>query len=124
MGRGGGGFRLFREGCTVGNGLLPRWGRHAGGGMAGCAVPAWVALEAGSPPRSEPMAPSNYTPEEEALIARRLRDGEPPSCPRCGERMAEEDVPPRSDVAYVRRRLLLVCAGCSRSVAVDRRRLR
>lgn len=69
------------------------------------------------------MSPSNYTPREEDRIVEALRAGRRPSCPRCEARLTEKDVPARDDVAYVRRRLWLVCGGCGRSFVVDRRRV-
>lgn len=41
-------------------------------------------------------------------------------CPRCEGRLDVRPVPPRSDVAYVRDRILLVCNGCGRSLVLDR----
>ena len=69
------------------------------------------------------MEASSYTTEEEARIVDALRGGDRPSCPRCGQRLESRNVPPRAGVAYVRRRLWLLCGGCRRSFVVDRRRL-
>jgi hypothetical protein len=51
-----------------------------------------------------------------------LRAGSAPLCPVCGERLTGSAVDPPESVAYVRRRLLLVCPGCGRSAAFDRPR--
>lgn len=71
----------------------------------------------------EPKDRANYTPEEEGRIVEALRSGDPPDCPRCGDRLEPRDVPPRPEVAYVRDRLWLACPGCRRGFVVDRRRL-
>jgi ribosomal protein S27AE len=64
--------------------------------------------------------PDTYTRSERKSIADGLRSGDPATCPRCGGRLDEWPVPPRSDVSYVRDRLWLVCAACARSVILDR----
>ncbi len=69
------------------------------------------------------MAPANYTPEEEDRIVEALRSDDRASCPRCRAPLDRTEVPARGDVAYVRRRLWLVCGACRRSLVVDRRRL-
>lgn len=51
-----------------------------------------------------------------------LRDGSTPRCPVCGEPLAGSIVEPPESVAYVRRRVLLVCPRCGRSAAFDRPR--
>lgn len=64
-----------------------------------------------------------YTPEERSALARALAadaDPGPTRCPRCGEALARRAVPPRSDVAYVRDRIWLLCPGCGGSAAPDR----
>lgn len=66
---------------------------------------------------------ANYSAPEEDTIVETLRSSGAPTCPRCGGTMVERDVPPREGVAYVRRRIWLVCEGCRRSFVVDRRRV-
>lgn len=67
-------------------------------------------------------AVDGFTREE----SRRLREEErtvpvgPPECPRCGSTIAPHPVEPRGDVAYVRRRVILVCSRCGRRAVVDR----
>jgi len=51
-----------------------------------------------------------------------LRAGDPPHCPVCDEPLARNPVTPPDEVAYVRRRILLVCPGCGCSAAFDRPR--
>lgn len=59
---------------------------------------------------------------EEALIRNSVHQAmQSISCPRCGDGMELQAVPPRPDVAYVRDRLLLVCSGCGRSLVMDRK---
>ncbi|MFP3948460.1 MAG: hypothetical protein ACOC8K_01850 [Gemmatimonadota bacterium] len=41
-------------------------------------------------------------------------------CPRCGAPLERREVPPRSDVSYVRERIWLLCASCGRSGVLDR----
>jgi hypothetical protein len=57
--------------------------------------------------------------------ARQLREawraGHPLHCPRCALPLSPTVVPPRSDVAYVRRRTLLLCEGCGGSLALEDR---
>lgn len=53
------------------------------------------------------------------MLAEAARRGEPLACPACGHALASHEVRPRRDVAYVRRRLLLVCPGCKRAATVD-----
>lgn len=43
-------------------------------------------------------------------------------CPHCGAALKRRDVPPRSDVSYVRERVWLLCGACGRSAVVDRPR--
>lgn len=63
----------------------------------------------------------NYTREEERELARTVRGGRDPDCPRCQAPLDRREVPPRPEVSYVRRRLWLVCPECRRSAVVDRK---
>ena len=51
-----------------------------------------------------------------------LTDGADVDCPRCGGRFDRTDVPPRTDVPYVRDRIWLICATCGAGLIVDRPR--
>ncbi|MFW6079948.1 MAG: hypothetical protein ACODAE_10020 [Gemmatimonadota bacterium] len=61
----------------------------------------------------------NYDADDRVRLAEALRRGEAPSCPACGTPLARRAVDPRREVAYVRRRIWLICPGCKRSAAVD-----
>ncbi|MDE2764050.1 MAG: hypothetical protein OXQ94_12225 [Gemmatimonadota bacterium] len=58
-----------------------------------------------------------YTPRERIELLRQVAGGAPgPVCPRCGSSCAVIRTGPRSDVSYVRDRVVVRCAGCRRSV--------
>ena len=59
------------------------------------------------------------SPEEEQALRKEVKEGAA-TCPRCGEPLTITPIPPRSDVSYVRNRVLLECARCLLRVAVDR----
>ena len=61
----------------------------------------------------------NLTASEEATLRLKLRTGEKLNCPRCGTRLQATPVPPRSDLSYVRHRVLLACHSCDLKVALD-----
>ena len=60
-------------------------------------------------------------PSEEERLRAELKMGESPDCPRCGAPFRITPIPPRSDVSYVRKRVLLDCEECGLKVALDRR---
>ncbi|MFH1766244.1 MAG: hypothetical protein ABIF09_18830 [Gemmatimonadota bacterium] len=60
-------------------------------------------------------------PGEEEALREQLAKGDSPDCPRCGTPLRLTPVPPRSDVSYVRNRLLLECASCAFRVVLDRK---
>ncbi|MGH7504793.1 MAG: hypothetical protein ACRELX_04050, partial [Longimicrobiales bacterium] len=60
-----------------------------------------------------------YTREQRQRLSDAVRAGEALVCPACGERVVKRAVEPRDDVSYVRRRVLLLCTACRRSVSVD-----
>jgi transcription elongation factor Elf1 len=60
-------------------------------------------------------------PQEENALREQLKGGRSPECPRCGAPLKITPVPPRSDVSYVRNRVLLVCDSCGLKVALDRK---
>jgi hypothetical protein len=59
-------------------------------------------------------------PSEEKALQEEVRRGTA-SCPRCGTLLNLTSIPPRSDVAYVRNRVLLECDGCGLKAAIDRK---
>ncbi|TFH66698.1 MAG: hypothetical protein E4G90_02200 [Gemmatimonadales bacterium] len=60
-------------------------------------------------------------PGEEETLREQLTEGGSPECPSCGTPLRLTPVPPRSDVSYVRNRLLLECASCAFRVVLDRK---
>ena len=68
--------------------------------------------------RGEDMA-QMLSPEEEMVLREGVKDGAA-SCPRCGKPLNITPIPPRSDVSYVRNRVLLECSRCYLRVALDR----
>lgn len=63
----------------------------------------------------------SYTPRERRELLRRVATGvsDPVACPRCGASCAVIRTGPRTDVAYVRDRVVVRCPACRRSVAAD-----
>jgi hypothetical protein len=70
-----------------------------------------------------PHGPGDYTRDEERRVRTDVLRGRRPRCPRCDRAMGRRAVPPRPEVAYVRRRSWWLCGGCRRSVVVDEPRL-
>lgn len=64
------------------------------------------------------MSPS-YSPAERRALAEAVRQGQHPFCPACGVALARHEIAPKPELPYVRRRVLLICPSCKRSVAVD-----
>ena len=60
-----------------------------------------------------------YTRAERESIAAAARLAQSLRCPRCDAPLKQSDVPPTPEVAYVRKRALLVCTSCHRSAAID-----
>ena len=61
-----------------------------------------------------------YRDREKRELLRALSGGaENPVCPRCGGTCAVIRTRPRSDVSYVRDRVLIRCSACLRNLAVD-----
>lgn len=58
---------------------------------------------------------------EEKGLREDIRRGRPLSCPRCQAPLRSTPVPPRSDVSYVRDRVLLECELCDFLVALDKK---
>jgi ribosomal protein S27AE len=63
-----------------------------------------------------------YSPDERHRLEHGIARGER-LCPRCGGALDVRDVPPRSEVSYVRDRVWLLCGACGGSVVMDRRRI-
>jgi hypothetical protein len=61
-----------------------------------------------------------FEPHEVERIRAAVIAGTDLSCPRCGGSFDRTNVPPRSDVPYVRDRLWLLCTGCGAGLVIDR----
>ncbi len=61
-----------------------------------------------------------FEPHEVEHIRAALAGGSNAVCPRCEGRFDRADVPPRSDVPYVRDRIWLICATCGVGLVLDR----
>ncbi len=58
---------------------------------------------------------------EEGTLRKQLAGGASPVCPRCATPLRVTSVPPRSDVSYVRSRVVLTCESCGLKAALDRK---
>jgi len=67
------------------------------------------------------MMTERVSPAEEKELRDTLRKGGSPDCPRCGAPFRLTPLPPRPDVSYVRKRVLLDCEACGLRVALDRK---
>ena len=65
--------------------------------------------------------PGRYTQSDEHEIEGAFRVGDALTCPRCGAALDLQPVPPRTDVSYVRDRVLVVCSSCHRTHVLDRK---
>ena len=63
----------------------------------------------------------NASLREEEALREQVKEGGSPECPRCGIPLRITAVSPRSDVSYVRNRVLLECDPCGLKVALDRK---
>jgi hypothetical protein len=61
----------------------------------------------------------SYTAEERKALARAVAAGRGLECPACGGVVSRQEVPKPREVAYVRRRVWLLCTACMRTGAVD-----
>ena len=92
---------------------------------AGNVARAWAArakrLERAAPDPAAIMhdMAEGYTREQRTALERAVREREELRCPACGERVVESRVAARADVAYVRRRIWLLCSGCRRAASLD-----
>jgi hypothetical protein len=75
-----------------------------------------MAETANDPPRHE-----GFRREEATRVRASWATGAAVVCPRCDIVLDPSPVPPRSDVSYVRDRVILVCRSCGGSTAVERR---
>lgn len=50
-----------------------------------------------------------------------LSAGRPLTCPHCGIALSRQDVEPTPEVAYVRRRVWVICPQCRRTAGLDHR---
>ena len=61
-----------------------------------------------------------YSAEERQALIAQLQDGvSAPRCPHCAGACTVLQIPARSDVAYVRRRVVVRCGACLRSLGVE-----
>ena len=58
---------------------------------------------------------------EERELREDMQRGRALACPRCHAPLRSTSVPPRSDVSYVRNRVLLECELCDFLVALDKK---
>jgi hypothetical protein len=56
------------------------------------------------------------------LLADALERADPLACPACGATLARTAITPEPGLAYVRRRVWLICPACKRSATLDERR--
>lgn len=61
----------------------------------------------------------SFSGDERRTLARALAEGERLECPSCGGEVNRQKVARPQEVAYVRRRVWLLCVSCKRSGAVD-----
>ena len=61
-----------------------------------------------------------YTQADEHEIEAAFRAGNVLICPGCGTALDQRPVPPRTDVSYVRDRLLVVCSSCHGTHVLDK----
>lgn len=64
--------------------------------------------------------PRKVDRKEEEILQRMLRERSALECPRCTSRLLSQSFGPRSDVAYVRDRVLLFCTSCDLRAVIDR----
>jgi uncharacterized protein with PIN domain len=60
-----------------------------------------------------------YDAVQRRALERALRKGGPLACPVCGAELSRQPVQRSPEVAYVRRRVWVVCPGCRRSASLD-----
>jgi uncharacterized protein with PIN domain len=62
----------------------------------------------------------SFDAAERRALAAALAAGQPLRCPACNAEVVARPVETPRAVAYVRRRVLVICPGCRRSGAIDR----
>ncbi len=60
-----------------------------------------------------------YSRSEVSKLRTDLRQGLSPICPRCEVALAPRPVAARSDIGYVRNRVLWICGHCGRSAVLE-----
>ena len=65
--------------------------------------------------------PANFSVAQRRMLQARIDAGGAVACPVCGVPLDRLDVAPRSDVSYVRTRVVLTCSRCHRWAALDRK---
>jgi uncharacterized protein with PIN domain len=63
-------------------------------------------------------AGGSYTAEQRRTIAAALVTGDA-ACPVCGAELARQTVEPAPGVAYVRKRIWVLCPACRRTASLD-----
>lgn len=58
---------------------------------------------------------------EEKDLREDIQKDRPLACPRCHAPLRSTSIPPRSDVSYVRNRVILECELCDFLAALDKR---
>jgi hypothetical protein len=64
----------------------------------------------------------SYDAGERRVLEQLLRRGEALLCPACGAQLSVAAVQPPGAVAYVRRRVWVLCPACRRTASLDRGR--
>lgn len=78
--------------------------------------PAGPAAWSAGPTRSDM---SSFSGAERRVLAAALAADRPLVCPACGGAVSRQPVRRPENVAYVRRRVWLLCTACRRAGAVD-----
>lgn len=66
-------------------------------------------------------SPRKFSAEARDSLRESFRNGEALECPDCKVPLDRRRVPPRSDVSYVRDRLVVTCPLCHGHLVLDRR---
>jgi hypothetical protein len=65
--------------------------------------------------------PGSFDDVQRRALHAAFMDGAPLLCPVCETPLDRREVPPRTDVSYVRDRLWVSCPACHRTAVLDRR---
>jgi uncharacterized protein with PIN domain len=60
-----------------------------------------------------------YDAAQRRALQAALRAGTAPRCPYCGVPLTQQRVEPGAEVAYVRRRVWVLCPECRRTASLD-----